>query len=103
MDNKKYRPQLDSQSKLITLIIVVHGLICISLSYVLAFKGLDPVVNVSETLITEIVAPIITFLITHSVENIFKYNKLSFSEPLEYIYKTKDEKKSNDVISDSPK
>lgn len=102
---KKKRPQLDTQCKLLTLIIVGHGLICISLSYVLAFMCLDPVVNVSITLITEVVAPTMTFMITHMVENIFKYNKLSFSEPIEQINKirsTDTVKSIESLIADSP-
>jgi hypothetical protein len=67
--------------------------------------ALDPVVNVSITLITEIVAPTMTFMITHMVENIFKYNKLSFSEPLEQINKVRSEETTRtieSIIADSP-
>lgn len=99
------KPQLDTQAKLLTLIIVGHGLICITLSYVLAFMCLDPVVNVSVTLITEIVAPTMTFMITHMIENVFKYNKLSFSEPLAQINKVRAEdaiRNLDTVLADEP-
>ena len=100
-DKKDNKPRLDSQSKLLTSVIVLHGIICISLSYVLSFLGRDPVVDVSTTLITEIVAPTITFLISHAIENIFQYNKLSFSEPIELIDKER-KFRNKDIISDSP-
>lgn len=64
-------------------LVVLHGMICVSMSYVLAWMEHTQVVEgVSSTIITEIVAPIIVYGFTKTVENIFEKNRLKFSEPL---------------------
>lgn len=64
--------------------VVLHGMICVSMSYALAWKEHTQVVEaVSSTIITEIVAPIIVYGFTKTVENIFQKNHLKFSEPIE--------------------
>ena len=40
--------------------------------------------TVSSTIITEIVAPVIVYGFTKTVENIFQKNKLKFSSPIEH-------------------
>lgn len=63
--------------------VVLHGMICVSMSYALAWKEHTQVVEtVSATIITEIVAPIVVYGFTKTVENIFQKNRLSFSEPI---------------------
>lgn len=64
-------------------LVVLHGMICVSMSYVLAWMEHTQVVeSVSSTIITEIVAPIVVYGFTKTVENIFEKNRLKFSEPI---------------------
>lgn len=55
----------------------------VTMSYVLAWFEKDTVVDVSTTLITEIVAPLCLYMGTNCIMNIFEKNKLSFSTPLQ--------------------
>ncbi len=64
-------------------IVVLHGMACVTMSYLLAWMEHTQVVEtVSSTIITEIVAPIIVYGFTKTIENIFEKNRLSFSEPV---------------------
>ena len=68
---------VDSFMKILVVIVVSHGLICITLSYVLAFLGCaDVVESLSSTMVTEVVAPVTIYGITKTVENVFKYNDI---------------------------
>lgn len=70
------------------LIVELHGLICVTFSYVLAWLDkINVVESLSSTIITEIVAPIIVYGATRLVENIFEKNQLSISTPLSYLDK----------------
>ena len=67
-------------------LVVLHGMICVSMSYVLAWMEHTQVVEaVSSTIITEIVAPIVVYGATKTIENVFEKNKLKFSEPLDKV------------------
>ncbi len=67
-------------------LVVLHGMICVSMSYVLAWMEHTQVVEgVSSTIITEIVAPIVVYGATKTIENIFEKNKLKFSEPINNV------------------
>lgn len=69
--------------KLLISAVVLHGIACVSMSYVLAWLDRVQVVeSVSQTIVTEIIAPVIVYGLTKTVENIFSKNKLSFSEPI---------------------
>lgn len=64
-------------------LVVLHGMACVSMSYALAWMEHTQVVEgVSSTIITEIVAPIVVYGATKTIENIFEKNKLKFSEPI---------------------
>lgn len=66
---------VDSFMKILVVIVVAHGLICISLSYVLAFLGFSEVVeSLSSTMVTEVIAPVTIYGITKTIENVSKYN-----------------------------
>lgn len=66
---------IDSYMKILVFIVVTHGLICISLSYILAFLGASDVVeSLSSTMVTEVVAPITIYGVTKTIENVSKYN-----------------------------
>jgi len=67
-------------------LVVGHGMICVSMSYVLAWMEHTQVVeSVSSTIITEIVAPIVVYGATKTIENVFEKNKLKFSEPINNV------------------
>ncbi len=54
-----------------------------SMSYILAWMEHTQVVeSVSSTIITEIVAPVVVYGATKTIENIFEKNRLKFSEPI---------------------
>ena len=65
----------DSFMKVLVAVIVLHGLCCVTASYVLAWYGImEPLQSLSETIAREIAAPVITYGLTKTVENISKYN-----------------------------
>lgn len=71
----KLKSFIDSFMKILVVIVVFHGIICISLSYVLAFLGYQEVVeSLSSTMVTEVIAPVTIYGITKTVENVSKYN-----------------------------
>ena len=57
---------------------------------VLSWIGMDPVVDVSSTIVKEIVAPLVVYLGTNTIMNIFEKNKLSFSVPINSTVISKD-------------
>lgn len=66
---------VDSFMKILVVIVVTHGLVCISLSYVLAFLRYSEVVeSLSSTMVTEVIAPVTIYGITKTIENVSKYN-----------------------------
>lgn len=74
--------KIDTYPKIITFIVIIHGMINVDLSYLLAFLDKEPIVEVSVAIITEIVAPILVYLVTNLIANIFEKNELSFSKPI---------------------
>lgn len=79
---KRKKVSINTYTKLITTAVLAHGMILTSCSYILAYMGMDPVVDVSSTIVKEIVAPLVVYLGTNTIMNIFEKNKLSFSVPL---------------------
>lgn len=79
--SKKIR--IDTYVKATTTIVLMHGLVMVTMSYVLAWFEKDAVVDVSTTLITEIVAPLCLYMGTNCIMNIFEKNELSFSKPIQ--------------------
>ncbi len=75
--------KIDTYVKATTAIVLAHGLVMVTMSYVLAWFEKDAVVDVSTTLITEIVAPLCLYMGTNCIMNIFEKNKLSFSTPIQ--------------------
>lgn len=72
--------------KLLVSLVILHGTVCVSMSYALAWMEHTQVVEgVSSTIITEIVAPIVVYGFTKTVENIFEKNRLRFSEPIDQV------------------
>lgn len=79
---RKKKVSIDTYAKLAVTVLMAHGMALTTWSYILASHGMDPVVDVSSTIVREIVAPVITYLATNTVMNIFEKNRLSFSVPL---------------------
>lgn len=92
---RKKKVSLNTYAKLITTAVVAHGMILTSCSYILAYLGMDPVVDVSSTIVKEIVAPLVVYLGTNTIMNIFEKNKLSFSVPLNMELINKEVKAQN--------
>ena len=75
MEENKTKNFFDSFMKILVFIVVIHGLVCISLSYILAFMGYNEVVeSLSSTMVTEVIAPVTIYGITKTIENVSKYN-----------------------------
>ncbi len=79
---RRKKVRIDTYVKAATSLVLGHGLVMVTMSYVLAWYEKDAVVDVSTTLITEIVAPLCLYMGTNCIMNIFEKNKLSFSVPL---------------------
>lgn len=74
--NLKRLRLFDSFMKLITFIVIMHGLTMVTFSYVLAFMDKMQIAeSLSQTVVTEIIGPFTVYGITKTVENISKYNK----------------------------
>lgn len=72
---KRKAPLFDGFMKVLVMVIVIHGLLCITASYVLAFCGrVEALETLSETLVHEIMGPVIAYGITKTIENVSKYN-----------------------------
>ena len=87
---KKKKVSLNTYAKVATTAVLAHGMILTSCSYVLSWIGMDPVVDVSSTIVKEIVAPLVVYLGTNTIMNIFEKNKLSFSVPINSTIISKD-------------
>lgn len=73
---KKRLQMFDTFMKVITFIIIMHGLTMVTLSYILAFMDKIQIAEgLSQTVVTEIIAPFTVYGITKTVENVSKYNK----------------------------
>lgn len=92
---------LDTYAKLVTTAVVLHGMLLTTWSYVLACFDKDPVVDVSTTIVREIVAPVIVYLATNMVMNIFEKNKLSFSVPIGSTIISKDGSEEHTALEEA--
>lgn len=90
----KKKVKVNTFSKVIVVAVMLHGFILSTMSYVLSYLGRDTVYEVSTVLVTEILAPVVTYLATNTIANIFEKNKLSFSVPLTHEYMMNKESKS---------
>lgn len=78
LEEKKIQKKVaifDSFMKVLVIIIVGHGLLGVTASYVLAFCGYENALEtLSETLIHEVMGPVVTYGFTKMIENVSKYN-----------------------------
>lgn len=69
--------------KALLILIEIHGMACVTMSYILAWTNHEQVVDsVSQSIVSEILAPFVAGMITKTVENVFEKNTLSFSRPI---------------------
>lgn len=72
--------------KAMSWVVLIHGLLCITDSHLLAWMGrVETLESLSSTQTTEIVAPILVYGFTKTIENIFEKNK---------IFKSKEEEET---------
>ncbi|MBR1523928.1 MAG: hypothetical protein IJ641_05690 [Lachnospiraceae bacterium] len=65
----------DSFSKVLVAVIVAHGLICVSVSYIYAALNImEPLQSLSEVIEKEIVGPVAIYGLKAMIENVSKHN-----------------------------
>lgn len=82
---KEKKPLINTFAKLVVFICLIFGMILTTVSYIFAYIGIEPLVDLSTVIITTIVSPVLTFLIENAFCDVFQHNKLSFSTPLERL------------------
>lgn len=82
---KEKKPFINTFAKMIVFICLIFGMVLTTVSYVFAYMGIEPLVDLSTVLITTVVSPVLTFLIENALCDVFQHNKLSFSTPLSYL------------------
>lgn len=82
---KEKKPLINTFAKMIVFICLIFGMVLTTVSYVFAYMGIEPLVDLSTVLITTVVSPVLTFLIENALCDVFQHNKLSFSTPLSYL------------------
>ena len=69
--------------KFMFLIVELHGLTLVTISYWLAWnEKINVLEGLSSTVITEVVAPFIVYSISRLTENLAEHNKTKFHEPI---------------------
>lgn len=68
--------------KILVSAVVLHGMLLTTTSYVLAWNDKEPVASVSEIIVKEIVAPVVVYLVTNVIANIFEKNVTAISTPI---------------------
>ena len=85
-DKKTRKPKIDTFPKLILVIVELHGMACVTASYILAFLNHMTVVeNLSVTIVGQIVSPLIAYILGNVVSNALEKNQWTFSTPLSAI------------------
>jgi ACR3 family arsenite efflux pump ArsB len=82
MKKEKKEKTFDTFLKKIVGIAMTHGIILSTTSYILSFLGKDTVETVSVAIISEILAPIVTYAVSKTVENALEKNEWSFVKPI---------------------
>ena len=72
--------------KILVSVVVAHGMILTTLSYVLSFYDKEPVASVSEVIVKEILAPTVAYIVGNVFLNIFEKNVTKVSTPVD-VYK----------------
>lgn len=68
----------ESTTKVIVWWFAVHSTIWVYLTYLLAFWGRESIAEgLSKIVVTEIIAVLLLYVVSKTVENVFKYNEFS--------------------------
>lgn len=84
-ESNQRKPLINTFAKMIVFICLIFGMALTTVSYIFAYIGIEPLVDLSTVIITTIVSPVLTFLIENAFCDVFQHNKLSFSTPLERL------------------
>ena len=84
-DKFSFKMLFNRFTKVIVIITILYSMVLTTVSYIWSYLGKDPLVNLSSTIISTLVAPVITYLITNCIQCLFEYNQLAFSTPLAAI------------------
>ena len=84
-DKKDKKPFLSTFSKVIVFLSLIYGWVLTTVSYIWAYKGYQPLTDLSSTIVSTIVSPTITYLCSNALMTIFEKNQLSFSTPITAI------------------
>ena len=77
----------------------IHGLLCVTMSYVLAFMERTSIAEqLSSAVISEIIAPVVVLGATKTIENIFEKNILTFSTPTNFYEESEEIQDERDNI-----
>lgn len=84
-NNKDKKPFLSTFSKVIVFLSLVYGWVLTTVSYIWSYMGLQPLTDLSSTIVSTIVGPTITYLCSNALMTIFEKNQLAFSTPIAAI------------------
>ena len=84
-NNKDKKPFLSTFSKVIVFLSLVYGWVLTTVSYIWSYMGLQPLTDLSSTIVSTIVGPTITYLCSNALMTIFEKNQLAFSTPITAI------------------
>ena len=80
----------ESTTKVLVWWFAIHSTVCLYLSYILAcLGGAEIAESLSKVVVTEVIAVLLLYIVSKTVENVFKYNDFSG------IRKKMDEKKKD--------
>ena len=84
-DKFSFKMMFNRFTKIIVILTMLYSMGLTTVSYIWSYLGKDPLVNLSSTIISTLVAPVMTYLITNCIQCIFEKNQLVFSTPIEAI------------------
>ena len=84
-EQKEKKPFLSTFSKVIVFLSLIYGWVLTTISYIWAYKGYQPLTDLSSTIVSTIVSPTITYLLSNAFMTVFEKNQLAFSTPITAI------------------
>ena len=84
-DKFSFKIMFNRFTKIIVILTMIYSMALTTISYIWSYLGKDPLVNLSSTIISTLVAPVMTYLITNCIQCLFEYNQLAFSTPIAAI------------------
>lgn len=69
---------LESTTKVLVWWFAIHSTVWVYLTYILAWSGGEQIAeSLSRVIVTEIIAVLLLYIVSKTVENVFKYNDFS--------------------------